>query len=89
MRKAYRRVGATKPKGCPRSVCARKSPPEASGVKQHLAAVRMLFDWLVIGQVVPMNPAAAVRGRKHTSRPARRRCSTVTNGVGCLIQFRP
>jgi hypothetical protein len=49
----------------------------------------MLFDWLVIGQVVPMNPAAAVRGRKHTSRPARRRCSTVTNGVGCLIQFRP
>src|SRR3954462_7411243 len=25
-------------------------------VKQHLAAVRMLFDWLVTGQVVPMNP---------------------------------
>jgi hypothetical protein len=25
----------------------------------------MLFDWLVIGQVVPMNPAAAVRGPKH------------------------
>ena len=38
------------------------SPP---GVKQQLAAVRMLFDWLVIGQVVPMNPAAAVRGPKH------------------------
>lgn len=34
-------------------------------VKQHLAAVRMLFDWLVIGQVVPTNPAAAVRGPKH------------------------
>src|SRR6185312_2207163 len=34
------------------------------GVKQQLAAVRMLFDWLVIGQVVPMNPAAAVRGPK-------------------------
>jgi len=31
----------------------------APGVKQ-LAAVRMLFDWLVTGQVVPMNPAAAV-----------------------------
>src|SRR5262249_24767062 len=30
-----------------------------------LAAVRMLFDWLVIGQVVPMNPASAVRGPKH------------------------
>lgn len=34
-------------------------------VKQHLAAVRMLFDWLVVGQVVPMNPASAVRGPKH------------------------
>jgi site-specific recombinase XerC len=37
----------------------------SSRVKQQLAAVRMLFDWLVIGQVVPMNPAAAVRGPKH------------------------
>jgi site-specific recombinase XerD len=36
----------------------------APGVKQ-LAAVRMLFDWLVTGQVVPMSPAAAVRGPKH------------------------
>jgi integrase/recombinase XerD len=31
-------------------------------VKQHLAAIRMLFDWLVIGQIVPSNPAASVRG---------------------------
>jgi site-specific recombinase XerD len=38
------------------------SPP---GVKQQLAAVRMLFDWLVVGQVLPTNPAAAVRGPKH------------------------
>jgi site-specific recombinase XerC len=36
----------------------------APGVKQQLAAVRRLFDWLVTGQVVPMNPAAAVRGPK-------------------------
>ncbi len=34
-------------------------------VKQHLASLRMLFDWLVVGQVLPMNPAAAVRGPKH------------------------
>jgi integrase/recombinase XerD len=34
-------------------------------VKQHLAAIRMLFDWLVTGQIVPMNPAASVRGPKH------------------------
>jgi site-specific recombinase XerD len=38
---------------------------KAPGVKQQLAAVRMLFDWLVTGQVVPMNPAAAVRGPKY------------------------
>jgi site-specific recombinase XerD len=38
------------------------SPPT---VKQHLAAVRMLFDWLVVRQVIEMNPAAAVRGPKH------------------------
>src|SRR3984893_14892093 len=37
----------------------------APTVKQHLAAIRMLFDWLVIGQIVPMNPAASVRGPKH------------------------
>ena len=34
-------------------------------VKQALAALRMLFDWLVVGQVVPVNPAASVRGPKH------------------------
>ncbi len=34
-------------------------------VKQALAALRMLFDWLVVGQVVPINPAASVRGPKH------------------------
>jgi site-specific recombinase XerD len=34
-------------------------------VKQHLAAVRMLFDWLVVGQVLATNPAHAVRGPKH------------------------
>src|SRR5271168_3535480 len=34
-------------------------------VKQHLAAIRMLFDWLVVGQVVAINPAHAVRAPKH------------------------
>ena len=37
----------------------------APSVKQQLAAIRMLFDWLVMGQIVPNNPAAAVRGPKH------------------------
>jgi site-specific recombinase XerC len=30
-------------------------------VKQHLASLRMLFDWLITGQVIDANPAAAVR----------------------------
>jgi hypothetical protein len=34
-------------------------------VKQHLAAIRMLFDWLVTSQVVATSPAHAVRGPKH------------------------
>lgn len=37
----------------------------APSVKQQLAAVRMLFDWLVVGQIVPGNPAANVRGPSH------------------------
>jgi site-specific recombinase XerD len=36
----------------------------AAGVKQQLAAVRMMFNWLITGQVAPVNPAAAVRGPK-------------------------
>src|ERR1700735_4649719 len=35
-------------------------------VKQHLAAIRMLFDWLVTGQVIPLNPAHSVRGPRHS-----------------------
>jgi site-specific recombinase XerD len=38
---------------------------EKPSVKQHLAAIRMLFDWLVTGQVLATNPAHAVRGPKH------------------------
>lgn len=34
-------------------------------VKQNLAALRMLFDWLVVGHIVEVNPAHAVRGPKH------------------------
>jgi integrase/recombinase XerD len=34
-------------------------------VKQHLAAVRMLFDYMVTGGILPFNPAAPVRWPKH------------------------
>jgi integrase len=40
-------------------------------VKVRLAALRMLFDWMVVGQVLPVNPAHAVRGPKHTQRRAK------------------
>jgi site-specific recombinase XerD len=38
---------------------------DAPSVKQHLAAIRVLFDYLVVGQILKMNPASAVRGPKH------------------------
>lgn len=37
----------------------------APSVKQHLAAIRMLLDHLVVGHVLEFNPADAVRGPKH------------------------
>ena len=37
----------------------------APTVKQHLAAIRTLFDWLVIGHVMETNPAHSVRGPKY------------------------
>jgi site-specific recombinase XerC len=39
-----------------------RSAPTA---KQRLAAIRHLFDWLVVGQVMPVNPASSVRGPTH------------------------
>jgi site-specific recombinase XerC len=42
-----------------------RSAPTA---KLRLAALRHLFDWMVIGQIMPTNPAAAVRGPRHVVR---------------------
>lgn len=59
----------------------------APSVKQHLAAVRMLYDWLVVGQVVPMNPASSVRGPKHvvkkgkTPIPSAEEARALLNGI--------
>lgn len=38
----------------------------APSVKQQLAALRILFDWLVTGQIIAVNPASSVRGPKHS-----------------------
>ena len=34
-------------------------------VKQHLATLRMLFDWLVTGHIMDVNPAHSVRGPRY------------------------
>ena len=43
----------------------RLGPPS---VKLQLAALRVLFDWLVVGQILPFNPASSVRGPRHSVR---------------------
>jgi site-specific recombinase XerD len=45
-----------------------KHPGSPPTVKQHLAAIRMLFDWLVRNQVLPFNPASSVRGPKYVAK---------------------
>jgi site-specific recombinase XerD len=37
----------------------------APTVKQHLAAIRRLFDWPIVGQVIDQNVAPPVRGPTH------------------------
>ena len=46
------------------------SPPS---VKQHLAAIRMLFDWLVTGHVIETNPAHSSRTPTASSAGVRKR----------------
>jgi site-specific recombinase XerC len=47
---------------------ARTRELAAPNVKQRLAAIRHLFDWLVTGQVVPVNPAGSVCATASMSR---------------------
>jgi len=41
-------------------------PSSKQTVKQHLAAIRMLFDYLVVTQVIENNPVSSVKGPKMT-----------------------
>src|SRR4051812_46288224 len=56
--------------------------------KQHLAAIPMLFDWLITGQVVVMNPAHSVRGPTHVVRRGKTPVLTADEGA-CRILFPP
>src|ERR1017187_7935238 len=60
-----RSLGTIRPFDVSTYIESRAQTHSAPDVKQQLAAIRMLFDWLITGQVLPHNPAAAVRGPKH------------------------
>jgi site-specific recombinase XerD len=53
----------------------------APTVKQQLATVRMLFDWMITGQVMPTTRPRRCAGRSMSSRLARRRCLKGANGA--------
>ena len=53
-------------------------------VKQRLAAIRMLFDWLVVGQVVPLNPSISVRGPNHVVKTGKTPVLTAAEARGLL-----
>ncbi len=64
-RKGFRELGQLEPVHVAGYIEQLGQTHAAPSVKQHLAAVRMLFDWLVVGQVVRSNPASVVRGPSH------------------------
>ena len=53
-------------------------------VKQHLAALSGLFDWLVVGGHLPSNPAASVRGPTHVVRQGLTPVLTAAEARGLL-----
>ena len=64
-----------------------EKPLSAPRVKQHLAALRMLFDWLVIGHVIDVNPAHAVRGPKYVVRKGKTSVLTAEEARELLDTF--
>jgi site-specific recombinase XerC len=59
-------IAAVKPLHVAAYIEALSRSRAAPTAKLRLAAIRRLFDWLVIGQVMPTNPAASVRGPAHS-----------------------
>lgn len=58
-------LGAVRPMHVAAYIEGLQKTLSAPSIKLQLAAIRMLFDWLVVGQVVPVNPASSVKGPKH------------------------
>jgi hypothetical protein len=55
----------------------------APSVKQRLAALRHLFDWLVNGQLMALNPATPSAGLGTLSPAGKRRCSILRKHASC------
>jgi site-specific recombinase XerC len=56
-------IGAVQPVYVATCIEAGTRELAAPSVKQLLAAIRHLFDWLVTGQAVPVNPPTRSAGR--------------------------
>ena len=74
------------------------SPPTSSSstkarsaptVKQHLAAIRMCFDWLTSGGVMDFNPASSVRGPKHVVKQGKTPVLTADEAKDLLASIIP
>ena len=64
-------VAAIQPTHVSTWIEAQTKAHEAPTAKQRLAALRHLFDWLVTGHVIEINPAHAVRGPAHSTKSGR------------------
>jgi site-specific recombinase XerC len=60
----------------------------APSVKQHLAAVRMLFDWLVVGQVGPVQPRLG-RARPQARGQAGQDAGALARGGASAVREHP
>lgn len=58
-------------------------------VKQHLAAIRKLFDYLTTGGILESNPASSVRGPKYVVRRGKTRCCRPRRRASCSTRSRP
>jgi site-specific recombinase XerD len=61
----------------------------APSVKLHLAGIRMLFNWLVVGQVIAVNPASAVRGPKYSVKKGKTPVLTAEEARALLDSIAP
>ncbi len=64
--RGLRELGQIQPMMVAAFIETRTGQKSAPTVKQELAAIRQMFDYLVTGHVVEVNPAAAVRGPRYS-----------------------